>query len=77
MLLDLEIKQGDDNKKQVRGLFERVTSSKLKARKAKFFFKKWLEYEEKAGDRKTQERVKAKAAEYVQKQAAEKGEDEA
>lgn len=77
MLLDLEIKQGDDNKKQVRSLFERVTSSKLKAKKSKFFFKKWLEFEEKAGDKKTQERVKAKAAEYIRLQKSERGDDAA
>ena len=68
VLLDLEIKQGD--KEQVRRLFERVTSSKLKARKAKFFFKRWLEFEEREGDQKTQERVKALAAKYVRAQEA-------
>lgn len=65
VLLDLEIKQGD--KEVVRRLFERVTGSgpSLKPRKAKFFFKKWLEYEGKEGDSKSQERVKALAAGYV------------
>lgn len=65
VLLDLEIKQGD--KEVVRRLFERVTGSgpSLKPRKAKFFFKKWLEYESKEGDSKSQERVKALAAGYV------------
>lgn len=68
VLLDLEMKQGDQV--VIRRLFERVTGSgpNLKARKAKFFFKKWLQYEEKAGDRKSQERVKALAAEYVRLQ---------
>ena len=70
MLLDLEIKQAD--KEQVRRLFERVTSSKLKSRKAKFFFKRWLEFEEKDGDKKTQERVKALAMEYVRGQESKK-----
>jgi len=46
-------------------LLERVTSQKLKSKKAKFFFKRWLEYEEKEGDAKSRERVKALAAEYV------------
>lgn len=65
VLLDLEIKQGD--KEVVRRLFERVTGSgpSLKPKKAKFFFKKWLEYESKEGDGKSQERVKALAAGYV------------
>jgi len=68
VLLDLEMKQGD--KEIIRRLFERVTGggTNLKARKAKFFFKKWLEWEGKSGDKKSQERVKALAAEYVRKQ---------
>ena len=69
VLLDLEIKQGD--KEVVRRLFERVTGPgmKLKPRKAKFFFKRWLEYEEKVGDVKSREKVKTLAAAYVEKQA--------
>lgn len=68
ILLDLEVRQGDQA--VIRRLFERVTGSgsKLKAKKAKFFFKKWLEYEEKSGDKKSQEGVKALAAEYVRSQ---------
>lgn len=63
VLLDQEIKQGDGD--IVRGLFRRVTAESLSSKKAKFFFKRWLEWEEKNGDRKTVEGVKAKAAEYV------------
>ena len=63
VVLDLEIKHGD--KDQVRKLFARVTSSNLKARKAKYFFKKWLDYEEGNGDAKSCEKVKARAAQYV------------
>ena len=68
VLIDLEIKQGD--RQVVRRLFERVTGSgpSLKAKKAKFFFKKWLEYEDKEGDDRSQERVKALAADYVRAQ---------
>lgn len=68
VLLDLEIKRGDGE--VIRRLFERVTGSgpSLKPRKAKFFFKKWLEYEGKEGDGKSQERVKALAADYVRAQ---------
>ena len=68
VLLDLEIKQGDQA--VIRRAFERVTTSGLnmKPRKAKFFFKKWLDYENKAGDDKNQERVKALATEYVRAQ---------
>lgn len=81
ILLDLEIKNGDAE--QVRRLFERVlgiqkgaaagaTGKKLKAKQARFFFKKWLAFEEKVatssanGDgEKMVEEIKAKAAEYV------------
>ncbi len=65
VLLDLEIKHGD--KEVIPRLFERVTGSghSLKVKQAKFFFKKWLEYESKEGDSKSQERVKALAADYV------------
>lgn len=60
-------------KERVRALFERVTggggsANKLKSKKAKFFYKKWLDYEDKFGDEKSRERVKAKAAEYVRSQ---------
>ncbi|KAH0538406.1 hypothetical protein FGG08_005006 [Glutinoglossum americanum] len=63
VLLDLEIKQGD--REQVRRIFERVLGLPLRAKKAKFFFKRWLEFEEKIGDMKSVEAVKAKAANYV------------
>ncbi|KZF26527.1 nucleic acid-binding protein [Xylona heveae TC161] len=67
VLLDLETRQGD--KDQIRQLFARVTSSpKLKSKQAKYFFKRWLEFEEKHGDKKSVEMVKARAAEYVRKQ---------
>ena len=72
VLIDLEMKTGDQE--QIRRLFGRVTSSsnKLKPRKAKYFFKRWLEYEEREGDEKSAEMVKARAAEYVRKQEGEK-----
>ncbi len=71
VLLDLEIKQGD--REVVRRLFARVTGkgTNLKPRKAKFLFKKWLDWEVKGGDAKSQERVKALAAEYVRGQGKE------
>lgn len=59
-------------KERVRALLERVTgggsANKLKSKKAKFFYKKWLDYEYKVGDEKSRERVKAKAAEFVRSQ---------
>jgi rRNA biogenesis protein RRP5 len=63
-LLDLEIQQGD--KEIVRGVFERVTRTKgLKPKGAKAWFKRWAEWEEGNGGKKEQERVKAKAEEWV------------
>ena len=69
MLLDLEIRQGD--KEQVRRIFGRVLGLGLRARKAKFFFKKWLDVEERWGDGKCVDAVKARAAEYVRGVVAE------
>ena len=81
VLLDLEIKNGDAE--QVRRLFERVlgiqkgaaataagTAKKLRPKQARFFFKKWLDFEEKStsgdgGNEKMVEDIKAKAADYV------------
>ncbi|KAK2801774.1 rRNA biogenesis protein rrp5 [Onygenales sp. PD_10] len=79
VLLDLEIKAGDVE--QVRRLFERALGlgngvamdgtktgpKKLKDKQAKFFFKKWLAFEEKVGNgnEKMVDEVKARAAEYV------------
>ncbi|GAV30153.1 hypothetical protein PMKS-003660 [Pichia membranifaciens] len=63
--IDQEIKI--DDKKKVDGLFERVIEKKLTKKQAKFFFAKWLDFEEQKGDEKSQDYVKAKAAEYAQK----------
>ncbi|SCW01760.1 LAFE_0E06656g1_1 [Lachancea fermentati] len=63
--IDQEIKK--ENKKNVEDLFERVLSRKITRKQAKFFFAKWLQFEESHGDEKAAEYVKAKAAEYVEK----------
>ncbi|RLV95774.1 rRNA biogenesis protein RRP5 [Spathaspora sp. JA1] len=63
--IDQEIKQ-DDSKEKIEDLFERVVTKKLSRKQAKFFFKKWLEFEEGKGDEKMIGRVKSKASEYVQ-----------
>jgi len=42
-----------------------MAGMKMKGRRAKFLFKKWLEWEEENGEGKDVERVKARAAEYV------------
>jgi rRNA biogenesis protein RRP5 len=67
-LLDLEIGAGDDE--LVRQLFERVTKIKgLKPKGAKAWFKRWSEWEETHGDKKSQEKVKARAGEWVRAQS--------
>jgi rRNA biogenesis protein RRP5 len=65
VLLDLEMKLGD--KEQIRAVFERVFDGggKLKAKQAKYFFKRWLTFEEKQGDERHVEDVKARAAVWV------------
>lgn len=63
--IDQETKAGE--KKKVEDLFERIISKKITRKQAKFFFNKWLQFEESKNDQKAAEYVKAKAAEYVQK----------
>ncbi len=73
VLLDLEMRYGgDDHKGQVRRLFERifdgdaaVKKMRIKNKQAKFFFKKWLEFEEKEGDERSVEAVKKRAEMWV------------
>ena len=74
-LLDLELQQGD--KDIIRGVFERATKVKgLKPKGAKSWFKKWSEWEEQNGDKKSQEKVKARAEEWVRAASASKGKDD-
>ncbi|KAL9111016.1 MAG: hypothetical protein Q9227_004449 [Pyrenula ochraceoflavens] len=63
VLLDQEIRLGD--KEHVRALFERIFQGNVKSKQAKFFFKKWLAFEEQSGDERSVEAVKKKAAEFV------------
>jgi rRNA biogenesis protein RRP5 len=73
-LIDLEIKQGDHD--IIRGVFERMLKTKgLKPKGAKSWFKKWSEWEEKNGDKKSQEKVKVKAEEWVRAAALRKDEN--
>lgn len=69
MLLDLEIKLGD--LEQIRRLFERIFEGKVKNRQARYFFKRWLAYEEEHGDERSVEKVKTMAANFVKKAAGE------
>ncbi|WEJ95456.1 rRNA biogenesis protein rrp5 [Yamadazyma tenuis] len=63
--IDKEIKFGKD-KSKVEDLFERALGRKLSKKQAKFFFNKWVVFENDNGDEKGAIRVKAKAAEYVE-----------
>ncbi len=63
MFVDLERARGESA--NVKALFERMVATKMKSRRAKVVFKRWLAFEEAQGDQRACERVKAKAAEYV------------
>lgn len=74
--VDFEIKYGQD-KAKIESLFERVVAlPRLSLKQAKFFFKKWYQYEVDAEDEKAAEYVKAKAAEYVTERTKEESEEE-
>jgi len=66
VLLDLELKL--DDKEQIRGLLKRVLGGKLKPKQAKYFFKRWLAFEEAEGDERQIEAVKTQAAEWIRQQ---------
>lgn len=80
VFLDLEIKQGDQDltryplstiETNERRLFQRVLALKMSTKKAKFFFKKWLQWETESGDDAGVENVKRRAREYVEGLAGE------
>jgi rRNA biogenesis protein RRP5 len=52
---------------RTRRLFERSIHLKLSSKKMKFLFKKYLEFEKKFGTEETQQHVKDKAIEYVER----------
>ncbi|PBP21383.1 rRNA biogenesis protein RRP5, partial [Diplocarpon rosae] len=64
-LLDLEIQQRDTD--IIRGVFERMvkTNKSLKPKQAMAWFRRWSEWEEKNGDKKSKEKVIAKTQEWV------------
>lgn len=74
-LLDLEIKAGD--KSIIRGAFERVARIKgMKPKGAKGWFKRWKEWEEANGDKKSQEKVNAIAEGWVRSRSGKKDDEE-
>ena len=61
---------------KTRSLFDRMCQIKMKKRRAKFVFKRWLEFEEKEGSKKDVERVQGVAKEWVDRAQAKGGDDE-
>jgi rRNA biogenesis protein RRP5 len=61
--IDQTIKSGDTD--LVRNIFERVTSLKLKPKKMRFIFKRYLEFEQKHGTKENIEHVRTSAMDYV------------
>jgi rRNA biogenesis protein RRP5 len=51
-------------------LFQQVLTIKMSTKKAKFFFKKWLKWENEIGDTAGADRVRNLAREYVEAQVA-------
>uniref|UniRef100_A0A3P9LQM6 Protein RRP5 homolog n=1 Tax=Oryzias latipes TaxID=8090 RepID=A0A3P9LQM6_ORYLA len=69
IFIDLEIKHG--SQKEVRALFDRVIHLSVSAKKIKFFFKRYLEYEKKHGTAQSVQDVKDKAVEFVEAKGVE------
>ncbi|KAK6465056.1 hypothetical protein DFJ63DRAFT_282319 [Scheffersomyces coipomensis] len=67
--IDQEIK--NDEKAKVEELFERVLAKKISRKQAKFFFSKWLSFEQEKSDEKMVIRVRAKATQYAQQHTKE------
>ncbi|KKY24572.1 putative rrna biogenesis protein rrp5 [Diplodia seriata] len=74
MLVDLERSRGE--KESVRALYERMAGARMKARRARFVFRRWAEWEERNGDAKARERVEAMAREYAERLREAKGAEE-
>ena len=72
--LDMEqslVMKGLDDNARVRQLYGRIFVGRVKNKQAQVFFKKWLTFEEKGGDDRSVDQVKARAAEFVQRRQAE------
>ncbi|KAM0700260.1 hypothetical protein Q7P35_011980 [Cladosporium inversicolor] len=61
---------------KTRKLFDRMCKAKMKKRRAKFVFKRWMEFEEKEGDKKDVERVQGIAKEWVERAQAKGGDED-
>jgi rRNA biogenesis protein RRP5 len=66
---EISLANGDrGDAENVRRLFERMSKTKMKPKRAKFVFKKWLAWEKEKGRDKNLAKVKALAEEYVERQ---------
>lgn len=65
MYIDQEVKLRDQQR--TRALFERATQMSMPAKKMKFLFKRFLEYEKAHGDAGSVEHVKKQAMEFVER----------
>ena len=63
-------------KEKIRALYERTTAQKMKKRRARFVFKRWLDFEESEGTSQQAERVKALALDYVKNLQAAREEEQ-
>uniref|UniRef100_A0A8C8RBW1 Programmed cell death 11 n=1 Tax=Pelusios castaneus TaxID=367368 RepID=A0A8C8RBW1_9SAUR len=66
--IDMMIKHG--SQKEIRDIFERVIHLSLAAKRMKFFFKRYLDYEKKYGTAETIQAVKVAALEYVESKSS-------
>ncbi|KAK4650317.1 rRNA biogenesis protein rrp5 [Podospora pseudocomata] len=72
--VDLETSVGTTDPATVRDLFDRGSKVKgLKPKQAKTWFKRWAQWEDKNGEKKSRERVSVKAQEWAKKAAEKKG----
>ncbi|KAF4679012.1 hypothetical protein FOZ63_001245, partial [Perkinsus olseni] len=63
--LDEHINANKEDSDAVRSVFDRAVTLKLKPAKMKFFFKRWVNFEQSYGDAEHLDLVKEKAREYV------------
>ncbi|XP_053306401.1 protein RRP5 homolog [Spea bombifrons] len=66
--IDMMMKHG--GQKEVRDIFERVIHLSMTAKRIKFFFKRYLEYEKKHGTAESIQAVKEKALAYVESKSS-------
>ena len=72
--LDMEqslVGQGLEDSERARQLYGRIFAGRIKNKQAQVFFKKWLAFEEKHGDQRSVDGVKARAGDFVRRRLGE------